>query len=71
MIDKAKEAAGSTGNLVIFGTFLTLILENKSIGLEYQEVLDRLTPEQYQALLALKSEEMEMFGYGENFTSLD
>merc|ERR1712150_80142 len=57
MNDKAREAAVST--------------ENKSVGLEYQEVLNRLTPEQYKALMALKANEMEMFGYSENFTSLD
>ena len=64
MHGKAKEAAQSTGEHEKFS-------EKQSIGLEYQDVLDRLTSEHYKALLALKSTEMEMFGYSHNFTSLD
>jgi len=40
-----------------------IIKENESTGLDYQQVLAGLTDEQVNKLAELKSEEMEMFGY--------
>ena len=37
--------------------------ENESTGLDYQQVLAGLTNDQVNKLAELKSEEMEMFGY--------
>ena len=37
--------------------------ENESVGLDYSEVLDLLSPEQLRQLTELKQSEMDMFGY--------